>query len=80
MENKDTKIPKSNDYEIYKALPVETRLTLEKQSIKFGHNQSSIKGGEEFLVKFIEARTSSEIPDLSSTLKKVKHLHSLFHF
>ena len=52
---------------IYKPLPSEVLRTLAQQSL----GTSSTKGGEEFVASYIQSRTTEEIDDLSSQLKRV---------
>ncbi len=61
---------------IYKPLPSEVLLTLAQQSQSFHSTTTSLnsKGGEEFVVDYIQTRNITEIEDLSSQLKKVNIL------
>nr|SVE73904.1 EOG090X0GV5 [Daphnia atkinsoni] len=56
---------------IYQPLPVEIRVTLEQQSWILGSTKSNEKkGGEGFLMSFVQPRTSTDIGDLTTQFKK----------
>lgn len=57
---------------IYQPLPVEIRVTLEQQSWILGSTKSNEKkGGEGFLMSYVQPRTSTDIGDLTTQFKKV---------
>lgn len=70
MENEEDA---AKELMIYKPLPTEVRVTLQKQCRNLGSTSvSSRKEGGEFLAEYIQTRASREIEDLDTQLKKVK--------
>ena len=55
----------------YKPLPVDARVTLEQQSQILGSTTKNSSKSEDFLIEYLEPRTSANIDDLSALFKKV---------
>nr|SVE76731.1 EOG090X0GV5 [Daphnia longispina] len=54
----------------YKPLPVDARVTLEQQSQILGSTTKNSSKSEDFLIEYLEPRTSANIDDLSALFKK----------
>lgn len=71
MENEEDA---AKELMIYKPLPTEVRVTLQKQCRNLGSTSVSSRKEGEFLTEYIQTRASREIEDLDTQLKKVKNL------
>jgi hypothetical protein len=61
----------------YKPLPVDARVTLEQQSQILGSTTKNSSKSEDFLIEYLEPRTSANIDDLSALFKKVLPIQNI---